>query len=37
MTPKFFYHTAPDEPQHTFIPLPSTTSGLTFGGWGPKL
>jgi len=37
MTPRFFYHTASDEPQHTFIAMPRTSSSLTFGGWGPKL
>jgi hypothetical protein len=35
MTPRFFYHTASDEPQHTFIAPQS--SPLTFGGWGPKI
>jgi hypothetical protein len=36
MTPRFFYHTASDEPQHTFI-APRQSSSLTFGGWGPKI
>jgi hypothetical protein len=36
MTPRFFYHTASDEPQHTFIQLPTAPTGA-FGGWGPKL
>jgi len=36
MTPRFYYHQAPDEPQHTFIALPSSQESM-FGGWGPKL
>ena len=37
MEPRFFYHTQNDEPQHTFIVLPTQIGSLTFGGWGPKL
>lgn len=37
MQPRFFYHTASDEPVHTFIAMPTLPNGLTFGGWGPKL
>jgi len=37
MTPRFFYHTASDEPQHTFIAMPGQTASPMFGGWGPKL
>ena len=37
MTTRFFYHTASDEPQHTFIALPAQSGSPTFGGWGPKI
>jgi hypothetical protein len=37
MTPRFYFHQPTDEPQQTFIVLPGVPSGLTFGGWGPKL
>jgi hypothetical protein len=37
MNARFYFHTASDEPQHTFIQLPASLSGSTFSGWGPKI
>ena len=37
MTPRFYFHPQADEPQQTFIAMPAAPTGVSFGGWGPKI